>query len=156
MQTRKAVRTVAALEAFKGAVALAAASGLLLLVHKDLHELAIRLVEHTHLNPAAHYPNIFIVAAEHLQNGRLLLVALGGATYSTLRFLEAYGLYREAAWAEWLSAVSGAIYVPFEVVELTRGVNVLSAGALLVNLIVVAIMIAALRQRRRLRAAGAA
>ena len=43
--------------------------------------------------------------------------------------------------AEWLAAVSGAIYVPFEVVELARRVSVLSAGALIVNLIIVAIMV---------------
>ncbi|WP_174875750.1 DUF2127 domain-containing protein [Vogesella oryzae] len=148
MQTRQAIRAVAAFEAFKGLLALAGASGLLLLLHKDLHDLAIRLVEHAHLNPAAHYPSIFITAAQQL-NGKLLLIALGAAAYSSLRFAEAYGLYREAAWAEVLAAASGAIYLPFEVLELLHHPNSISIGSFVLNLLVVVLMLAALWQRRQ-------
>ncbi|SCK20711.1 DUF2127 domain-containing protein [Vogesella sp. LIG4] len=151
MQTRQAIRAVAAFEAFKGFLALAGASGLLLLLHKDLHDIAVRMVEHAHLNPAAHYPSIFITAAEHLQNGKLMLIALGAAAYSTLRFVEAYGLYREATWAELLAAASGTIYVPFEIAEIIHRVSWLSVGSLLLNLAVVALMLAALWQRRQAR-----
>lgn len=152
MKTSKAIRAVAAFEAFKGFLALAAASGFLLLVHKDLHDLAVRLVEHAHLNPAAHYPSIFIVAAEHLQSTRFTLIALGAAAYSTLRFVEAYGLHLEAAWAEVLAAASGVIYVPFELAELIHRISWLSAGALVINIVVVAIMVVALFDRRKVRA----
>jgi len=145
----KTIKFVAAFEAFKGFLALAAASGLLLLVHKDLQALAIRLVEHAHLNPAAHYPSIFIVAAKHLEDTRLTMIAFGAVAYSTLRFFEAYGLYREASWAEMLAAVSGVIYVPFEVDELMHFVSWLSIGALLINLAVVAIMVVTLWRRRK-------
>ena len=44
-------------------------------------------------------------------------------TYSAIRFTEAYGLWRERRWAEWLSAVSGAIYLPFEIYELAGGIT---------------------------------
>lgn len=152
MQTRRALNVIATFEAFKGCLALASASGLFLFLHKDLHDLAIRMVEHAHLNPAAHYPSIFIVAASHLQNVRYSLIALGAAGYSTLRFVEAYGLYRDTAWAEIFAAVSGAIYVPFEIRELTRHVNLLTIGALMINIAVVAFMVAALFQRRKTRA----
>jgi len=145
----KTIKFVAAFEAFKGVLALVAASGVLLLVHKDLHALAIRLVEHAHLNPAAHYPSIFIVAVKHIQEMRLTMIALGALAYSTLRFIEAYGLYHEASWAEVLAAVSGVIYVPFEVNEYIHNENWLSIGALLVNFAVVAIMVAALILKRR-------
>ena len=145
----KTIKFVAAFEAFKGLLALLAASGVLLLVHKDLHALAVRLVEHAHLNPAAHYPSIFIVAAKHLENTRFTLIAVGALVYSTLRFVEAYGLYREASWAEVLAAVSGTIYVPFEVNELMHFVNWLSIGALLINIAVVVVMVVALVVRRR-------
>ena len=68
MQSSHALKAVAAFEALKGLVALAAASGAPLLVHRDLHQLALLLVEHTHLNPAAKYPSIFIEATAHLQD----------------------------------------------------------------------------------------
>jgi len=150
--TREAVRAVAAFEAFKGLMALIGASGLLLLIHEhDLHEVALRLVKHLHLNPASHYPNVFITATEHLENMRLSLIALGAIAYSTIRLVEAYGLFFEAAWAEVLAAVSGAIYVPFEVIESLRRPSWMSIGALVINIAIVAIMIVAMLQRRKER-----
>lgn len=151
MQTHKAIKIVAAFEAFKGFMALAAASGLFLLLHKNMHDLAIRFVEYAHLNPAAHYPNIFIVAATHLQDTRFSLIALGAAAYSTIRFVEAYGLLREAAWAEILAAVSGAIYVPFEVAELIHHVSLPGVCVLVINIVVVIIMVNALLERQKSR-----
>lgn len=143
------VRAIAAVEGFKGFIALCAASGLLLLVHEDLHRLAVTLVEHAHLNPAAMYPRVFIEAATDLQDSRLVLVAAGAGTYSLLRFVESYGLFRERAWAEALAAASGAIYVPFEIAELVRHPGWLSIALLAVNIAIVAVMVHALLQRRR-------
>ena len=92
----------------------------------------------------------FILAAvDHLKNVRLSMLALGAAASSALRFLEAYGLLRRAAWAEMLAALSGAIYVPFEIANLLRHFTWLSAGALVLNVLVVLIMVAALVRRRR-------
>lgn len=149
MRERQAIEAVALFEAFKGAVVLLAASGVTLLVHKDLHAIAERLVAHTHLNPASRYPHIFIDAAGRLQNAHLMLLALGAAAYTALRFIEAYGLWRRAAWAEVLAAVSGAIYVPLEVAGLVRHFTWLGVGALVFNLAVVGVMLAALWHRRR-------
>ncbi|HET8710327.1 MAG TPA: DUF2127 domain-containing protein [Spongiibacteraceae bacterium] len=149
MRTRNTIQAIAALEACKGLLALAAASGLLLLVHRDLHELAVHLVEHLHLNPAAKYPRIFIDAATHLDQPKLVIIALGAVVYSLARLIEAYGLLREAAWAELFAAVSAAIYVPFEAVELVERFSWLSVGALALNIAVVVVMIQALRERRQ-------
>ena len=145
----RAVEAVAFFEAFKGAVVLVVATGLTLLMHRDLHAIAERLVAHTHLNPASRYPQIFLEAVDHLQNTHLSLLALGAAAYSALRFLEAYGLFRRAAWAEVLAALSGAIYVPFEIANLLRHFTWLSLGALVLNILVVLVMLAALMRRRR-------
>ena len=145
----RAIEAVAFFEAFKGAVVLVVATGLTLLMHRDLHAIAERLVAHTHLNPASRYPQIFLEAVDHLQNTHLSLLALGAAAYSALRFLEAYGLFRRAAWAEVLAALSGAIYVPFEIANLLRHFTWLSLGALVLNILVVLVMLAALMRRRR-------
>ena len=145
----RAITAVALFEAFKGALVLVVASGLTLLVHRDLHALAERLVAHTHLNPASRYPHIFLEAVDQLQNAHLWLLALGAAAYSALRFLEAYGLFRRAAWAQVLAALSGAVYVPFEIANLLRHFTWLSLGALALNVLVVLIMVAALVRRRR-------
>ncbi len=149
MRLHKTIKAVALFEAFKGFLAVAAASGLLLLFHRDVHELAVRLIEHAHLNPAAKYPSIFIAAATHLGNPKLVTLALGAAAYSLARFIEAYGLFHEATWAEMFAAISAAVYIPFEIAELVRRTDGISIGALALNVAVVLIMMHALRQKRR-------
>jgi uncharacterized membrane protein (DUF2068 family) len=146
------IRMVALFEALKGVLVLAGGSGLLLLVHKDVHALAVRLIQHLHLNPASRYPEIFLDAANSLHDSRLVLLALGAAVYAAVRLAEAYGLYYARAWAEWLAAGSGALYVPVEMFELLRHATGLRATLLLANLAVVAIMVRALVQRRKARA----
>lgn len=149
MATDRAVRLVAFLEAAKGAVVLLAASGLLSLLHKDVYGLAVLLIEHAHLNPASRYPRIFLDAAANTGDSRLLWLAAGAALYAAVRLVEAYGLYFQRAWAEVLAAVSGAIYVPFELAGLAQAPSWHGAALLLLNLAIVGLMIRALRQRRR-------
>ena len=156
MQPSHALKAVAAFEALKGLVALAAASGAPLLVHRDLHQLALRLVEHTHLNPAAKYSSIFIDAAAHLQDSKLVFIAAGAAAYSIVRFVESYGLFRGAAWAEGFAALSGAVYVPFELAAIIRRPNWLGFVILVINLAVVAVVVLALLRRQRARKQNAA
>lgn len=142
------VRAVALLEAAKGTLVILAGFGALSLIHRDVQRFAERLVAHLHLNPAKHYPQIFLDAAAHLTDARLWMLAAFAATYGLVRFVEAWGLWLGRRWAEWLAAVSGAIYVPFELYELFHRVTWISLGALAVNLLVVGLMIHALFRRR--------
>jgi uncharacterized membrane protein (DUF2068 family) len=143
-----AIRSVALFEAAKGVLVLITGLGLATALHHGFEHTAEQLVHHLHLNPARHYPQIFIQAAAHLSNMHLWALALGAGSYSALRLAEAYGLWKERAWAEWLAAVSGGVYVPFEIYELFRGITPLRVATFVVNLAVVAIMVYALRRRR--------
>lgn len=134
------VRAVALIEAAKGAVILLAGFGLLSLVHKDAQGIAEALVGHLHLNPANRYPRIFIELAGRLTDTRLWLLAGLAISYSSLRFIEAYGLWRERRWAEWFAVASGAIYVPIELYELFAGVSALKLMTFTLNVAVVAYM----------------
>ena len=144
-----AIKTVALFEAFKGLLVLAAASGLLSLLHRDVHAVASELITHLHLNPASQYPRIFLDAASGVHGATVLWLAAGAAVYALVRLVEAWGLYAGKAWAEVLAAVSGAIYVPWELVELLRRPSWHGGLLLSINLLVVALMLAALLKRRR-------
>jgi uncharacterized membrane protein (DUF2068 family) len=74
-----------------------------------------------------------------------MLAALGATAYAGVRFIEAYGLWRARPWAEWFAAVSGAVYLPFELVEVYRTLNWISLGVLLVNAAIVAVMLYGIR-----------
>jgi uncharacterized membrane protein (DUF2068 family) len=150
----RAVRIIAFIEAAKGVLVLLAATGILAFIHADWNELAARLVRLSHLNPASKYPHIFLDAVSHLQEPRLLWLAAGAATYSLLRLVEAYGLYRERAWAEWLALVAGGLFIPAEINEVIRRPSLLTISVLAVNVVIVAVMAHALWQRRRTRVQG--
>jgi uncharacterized membrane protein (DUF2068 family) len=138
---KRGVRFIAAFEACKGLVVLAVGFGLLHFLHRDIQATAEELVHHSHLNPAKHYPHIFLEAMAKVNDSRLWLLACLAFTYATVRLIEAWGLWRLRPWAEWFAIVSGGIYVPFEIIELVRHVTLLRVMILIVNLFIVAYLI---------------
>jgi len=120
------VRSVAIFEGAKGLVVLAAGFGLLSLIHRDVQAVAASVIRHLHLNPANHYPEIFIRAAGRM-DGRMGMLAAGAFAYALFRLVEAFGLWHERPWAEWLAIVSAGLYLPVEVYELWRHLSVIGA-----------------------------
>ncbi|MBJ6801239.1 DUF2127 domain-containing protein [Geomonas propionica] len=134
---RGGLHVVALFEALKGAVVLLAGCGVLALVHKDLHNIAVRLVQVLHMNPARRYPSIFIDAANRVTDVQLWMLALSALAYATVRLVEAYGLWQGRKWAEWFGFLSGAIYLPVELFEIWRKPDWARIVVFLVNLGVV-------------------
>jgi uncharacterized membrane protein (DUF2068 family) len=146
---REAMRLVALLEAAKGALVLLVAFGLHALLHRDAETLAVKLVGHLHLHPSSHFSRVFIEAASKLTDARLWMLTAFAAGYSALRLGEAWGLWFQRPWAEWLALVSGGIYLPLEFYELWQRPTLLRAGIVLVNLGIVVFMAVSLRQERQ-------
>jgi len=65
-----------------------------------------------------------------------------------LRFIEAMGLWQNRAWAKWFAAITGGVYIPFELYELTQGYSVFVVGALAINVAVVVYLARTLKQER--------
>ena len=141
------------MEFIKGLVVLLAGFGILSLVHRDAWDVAESFLEWLHISPETHYAQVFLNLADQVTDAKLWAVALGALAYSTLRFMEAYGLWRERAWAEWLALISGAIYLPFEIYELARRPDWIRLVILVVNLAVVLYMVY-LRAQARMRLEG--
>lgn len=134
------MRAVALFEAAKGALVLLAGLGLLALINRDVQHIAEKIVRASHLNPASHYPRIFIDAASHVTNGHLRWLAAAAALYAIVRGVEAYGLWQERRWAEWFALIAGGLYVPVEIYELFHHPSWLKLAVLVTNLAVVAYM----------------
>ncbi len=148
----KALRAVASVEFLKGLVVLLAGFGVLSLVHRDAWDVAESFLEWLHISPDAHYAQVFLHLADQVTDAKLWGVALGALAYSSLRFVEAYGLWRERAWAEWLALISGAIYLPFEIYELIRRLDAIRLGILAINVAVVLYMVFLRMQARTIAA----
>jgi uncharacterized membrane protein (DUF2068 family) len=142
-QRRRAagLRTVASLELGKGLVVLLLGFGFVSLVHKDAWDVAETLLHFLHVNPDRRYAQVFLNLADNITDAKLWAMAGGALAYSIVRFVEAYGLWLERAWAEWFALISGALYVPFEAFELVRRPNMIHLAVLLINLGIVLFML---------------
>ena len=143
------LRAFAGYEAAKGTLVMLVGLGLLGLIHRNVQEAGEELVRHFHLSPSSHYPRVFLELTAKVTDGWLWGLALGAMLYASLRFAEAFGLWHGKAWAVWLGAISGAIYVPFEAVEMSRKFTALPIASLVVNLLVVGYLLSTLRRRTR-------
>ena len=85
----RGLHLVAILEAVKGVAVLIAGFGLLTFLGQDVEAAAERLITRLHLNPAHHYPQVFIQAMADVTNTRLWLMAGFAALYATVRLIEA-------------------------------------------------------------------
>jgi uncharacterized membrane protein (DUF2068 family) len=137
---RRALHAIALFEAVKGLAALLAALGLLELLHHDVHHLALALLWRFRLDPEMHYPELLLHYADLLGAIRLRTLAPVAIAYIAVRWLEAYGLWRDKAWAEWLAALSGALYIPLEVAHLLHRPGLINAAVLLANIGIVCFM----------------
>jgi uncharacterized membrane protein (DUF2068 family) len=145
----QALHAIALFEGVKGIAALAASLGLLSLAHRDVRSLAYALIGHFHLDPEAHYPHLLLDYATLLANGGVRTAVLLAWAYAAIRLTEGYGLWKDRAWAEWLAAASGAIYLPWEAMHLAQHRSAINALVLLGNAAVVVYMVWRLWQRRR-------
>jgi uncharacterized membrane protein (DUF2068 family) len=140
LRARRAQQLIALFEALKGVLALAASIGLLSLLHHDLRAQAIALIGHFDLDPTDRYPSDLLRYAEILQDTNkrtLVLIALG---YVTLRAIEAHGLWTDRAWGEWLGALSGILYIPFEVRHLMHRPTLFNGLVVAANIVIVAFL----------------
>jgi uncharacterized membrane protein (DUF2068 family) len=137
-----ALRAVASLELAKGVIVLLLGFGAVSLVHKDAWDVAEALLHFLHVNPDRHRSaQVFLNLADNLTDRKLWAMAGGAASYSIIRFVEAYGLWRARGWAEWFALISGALYVPFEAYELVKHPTPLHVAVLLINLGIVFYML---------------
>lgn len=136
---RQGLRTVAMLEAAKGVLVLLAAFGFAEIIRHNIHldEAAQNLLYFFHVNPDLRVSHVLTRAAGRIMDTNLLTVLAIATVYSSLRFIESYGLWRQRVWAEWLAIISGAIYLPYEVYKLVRRPTPMHWVVLLINIGVV-------------------
>lgn len=156
---RAGLRTVALVEALKGVLALIGAYVFIGMIRRDVDfgEAAEHILFFFHISPNHKLTRQFVSAADKISDTSIAMIIGIAVAYASLRLLEAYGLWRQRVWAEWLAIVSGCIYLPFELYKLVRHPNELHWVILGVNVIVVLYIawvrwdeIEAARERQRL------
>jgi uncharacterized membrane protein (DUF2068 family) len=80
-----------------------------------------------------------------LRQGTITTLAITAAVYCIIEGVEAAGLWYERRWAEYVTVVATAGFLPFEIRELLDRVSVFRVGALVVNVAILVYLIYAKR-----------
>ena len=145
------LRTIAVFEASKGLAVVAICAFLLTLLHQDLSSVVDRVTDLLRLNPDSRFAEWLYELADRTTGRGIWTAVTVMLVYSTLRFVEAYGLWNERHWAEWFAVISGALYVPFEVYALVSHAGWLRLALLIGNVILVLYVASILAENRRER-----
>lgn len=148
---RRVLRAVASFEFVKGIFVVLMGFCALALVHKDVWLIAESLLALFHINTDRRSAQVFLDFADNVTDARLWAAARIAFAYAALRFTEAYGLWKERTWAEWVAFVSGTLLLPLEVREILRGVTVLRCSLFVGNVAVVIYMLYVILGNRRER-----
>jgi uncharacterized membrane protein (DUF2068 family) len=146
---RSALHAIAAFEATKGLAALAGLIGVLDLLHHDLRAVVLTLIGRFGLDPESHYPSLLLHYADLLPEADVHMLVMLASAYIALRFIEATGLWLNKAWGEYLGALSGGFYIPFEVMHFTDEPTWMNAFIVALNAVIVGYLSYALWHRHQ-------
>jgi uncharacterized membrane protein (DUF2068 family) len=149
---RSALHAIAIFEATKGLAALAGLIGVLDLLHHDARAVAMTVIGRFGLDPESHYPSLLLHYADLLPEADVHMLVMLASAYIALRFIEATGLWLGKAWGEYLGALSGGIYIPFEVMHFMHEPSWMNAFIVVLNAIIVAYLVYALWRRHQYKA----
>jgi uncharacterized membrane protein (DUF2068 family) len=123
--------------------------GALRLVHKDLADTLTNLAIALHRDPEGQLVSFLIDKVSLLNDQRLRQIGLFMFFYAGLGLLEGIGLMLEKVWAEYLTALITASFLPIEIFEIIHRVTPIRVGLFVANLAVLGYLVAHLIRRKR-------
>jgi len=128
---------IAAIKLAQALLFAAVGVGALRLVGKDVGDELQRLVDHLRFNTEPRFINFLLERADILNDTMLRRIGALVFIYAGLDLVEGIGLYLEKTWAEYLTLVITASFLPWEIFEIFRRITVIRVGLLTVNALVV-------------------
>jgi uncharacterized membrane protein (DUF2068 family) len=145
----KIILAIAALKLFKSGLLLAVAVGAFGLVGKNLSAELRRCALYFNADPNSHYFRLLLSKVSGMDSKKLGLVGVGTFFYAALFFTEAIGLFLEQLWAEYLTAIITASFMPLEIYEIVKELNWFRVAVLIVNAAIVVYLVYRLRTKMR-------
>jgi uncharacterized membrane protein (DUF2068 family) len=134
------LRAVAGFEALKGLLVLVLLVTLIA-VHNRIEDYVEDLLYHLHIDFDHRFAQGILRAASTLNGSRLWTLGLAATVYAFVRFVEAWGLWHRRVWAEWFALLSGALYLPYELLKVGERATWEHIGVLAINICIVAYML---------------
>jgi uncharacterized membrane protein (DUF2068 family) len=146
-RTRVVLRLIAIERSARGVLLVAAGIYLLFHLSTDFGNVAERVMRSVDLDPREHFFRRIVERLHRLHAHQLRIVGIAALGYGTLELVEGVGLWLDQLWAEYLTVIATSLLIPFELYELTVHPSIWKAGGILVNVLIVAYLVWALRRR---------
>jgi len=111
------------------------------LINRDLHEMALLLIGEMNLDIDRSVIAMALQKFGMMDGMTLFKISTGVLLYGLLYLVEGYGLYRRRPWAEYLTVIAIAVFIPFEIYEIITKLTVFRVGALVLNVLIVIFLI---------------
>ncbi len=131
--------------------------GAIRLLHRDLMVVAEHFILAMRFNPEGHFVNLVLEKVAMIDPHRLRQISAAIFAIAALDLVEGTGLVLEQAWAEFVTLILTASFLPWEIFELLRHTTWIRAGLTVINLAVVVYLVYFVQARmreRHLRHAG--
>jgi len=143
------LKLIAVFKLIKGVLLFAAAIGLLKLLDTDISAQLEHWITVFRGDPGNRYFHALLVRIANLDPRTLKAVSAGSFFYSALLLTEGIGLWGEKRWAEYLTVIATASFVPLEIYELAKRATDLKRLVLAINLVILLYLIRTLRLERK-------
>jgi uncharacterized membrane protein (DUF2068 family) len=131
--------------------------GALRLLHKDLLEVAERWILALRFNPEGHFVSLLLGQLALIDPHRLKQISAAIFLIAAMDAIEGMGLVLEKTWAEFVTLILTASFLPWEVIAMFRHPTRIREGLAIINIAVVLYLLWFVKMRmreRRLRRAG--
>ena len=125
--------------------------GALRLLHKDLVDVLTRAAVDMRFDPESHFINMLLEKVSLINDHRLKQISVAVFCYAGLDIVEGIGLILEKAWAEYLTLILTASFLPWELFEIFRHVTGFKIALILLNLLVLIYLVFHVQNRARER-----
>ena len=139
---------IAAYKLLQALLLVAVGVGALRLLHKDVSDILGNVIHALHFNPEWHFVSFLLDKSALVNDHRLREFSVFMFCYAALGVIEGAGLLLEKAWAEYLTAIITASFLPLEIIELLHRFTWLRVGLFIANLAVLVYLVAHLIYRK--------
>lgn len=138
----------------KGAVLIAIGVKLLSLFDRNVHQWASDLVTRHGIDTANRFIESTLQRLEGVGNKQIVSLSTIAFGYSGLVVTEGIGLWMQKRWAEYLTSIATAAFIPLELYELALQFTLVRVAILFLNIFIVWYLITRLRDERKEAADG--
>jgi len=124
-------------------------AGALRLIHRDLGEVVMSMVDALHFDPESRLVGFLMDKADLIGHHQLREAGMFAFAYAALCLVEGFGLITQKAWAEYFTVCLTMAALPWESYELVEKFELYKVALLVVNLLVLAYLLWVLKSKKQ-------